>query len=520
MSFKFNPFTGNLDISGTDGGGPQYVLKSGDTMAGKLIVAANDTASKLNIGNALVGTSPTTTVNGDVWITNGNRLAYRSNSTVYNTAQTNLQNTFNQPQAVDASSATTALRVTQRGAGEALRVEDETTPDATAFVVSNAGKVGIGVTPDATVALSVDSTGVKFGDGTIQTTAASGGVTSISAGTTGLTPATATTGAVTLAGTLAVANGGTGSTTAPNALTALGAVAKAGDTMTGKLNLPASTLSSVPLNLGNGVSPTTTVAGDVFSSGNNIFFKGTTGGPYIFAYKNDTNTFLVPQIISTVSPTGDSAPALRITQAGGGEALRVEDQTTPDSTAFVVSTSGRVGVGVTPDATVALSVDATGVKFNDGTIQTTAAITTTAIRGQVSKMTSGTITIATAGTYQSTGLTATLDATTAVGMTLGTTDLFAVKNTSAATRVLKIYSSMDASSANNEILGIRMAKNGTSIPETECRNNTGSHNFAKLITNWMITMAPNDEVALFVANHSSTNSISLQRARVTASFAD
>jgi hypothetical protein len=36
----------------------------------------------------------------------------------------------------------------------------------------------------------------------------------------------------------------------------------------------------------------------------------------------------------------------------------------------------------------------------------------------------------------------------------------------------------------------------------------------------MITMAPNDEVALFVANHSSTNSISLQRARVTASFAD
>ena len=40
-----------------------------------------------------------------------------------------------------------------------------------------------------------------------------GGVTSFSAGTTGLTPSTATTGAVTLGGTLAVANGGTGSTT-------------------------------------------------------------------------------------------------------------------------------------------------------------------------------------------------------------------------------------------------------------------------------------------------------------------
>ena len=43
--------------------------------------------------------------------------------------------------------------------------------------------------------------------------AASGGGTSISFGSTGLTPSTATTGAVTVAGTLAVANGGTGVTT-------------------------------------------------------------------------------------------------------------------------------------------------------------------------------------------------------------------------------------------------------------------------------------------------------------------
>ena len=42
--------------------------------------------------------------------------------------------------------------------------------------------------------------------------ASSGGVTSFSAGTTGLTPATGTTGAVTLAGTLGIANGGTNST--------------------------------------------------------------------------------------------------------------------------------------------------------------------------------------------------------------------------------------------------------------------------------------------------------------------
>jgi hypothetical protein len=43
------------------------------------------------------------------------------------------------------------------------------------------------------------------------------GVTSFSAGTTGLTPSTATTGAITLAGTLAVANGGTGVTVSSGA---------------------------------------------------------------------------------------------------------------------------------------------------------------------------------------------------------------------------------------------------------------------------------------------------------------
>jgi hypothetical protein len=49
-------------------------------------------------------------------------------------------------------------------------------------------------------------------------------VSSISFGTTGLTPSTTTTGAVTVAGTLVVANGGTGATTAANARTNLGLV--------------------------------------------------------------------------------------------------------------------------------------------------------------------------------------------------------------------------------------------------------------------------------------------------------
>jgi hypothetical protein len=41
--------------------------------------------------------------------------------------------------------------------------------------VDQFGKVGIGVAPDATAALKVDTNGIMFGDGSVQTTAASGG---------------------------------------------------------------------------------------------------------------------------------------------------------------------------------------------------------------------------------------------------------------------------------------------------------------------------------------------------------
>jgi hypothetical protein len=141
------------------------------------------------------------------------------------------------------------------------------------------------------------------------------------------------------------------------------------------------------------------------------------------------------------------------------------------------------------------------------------------VRGQVSKMDAGTIDISTQGVYVSTGLTGTFDSTTASGTSLGTTNAFAVKNTSGATKLMQVYGSIDAktTSGNNKILGIKLAKNGTAIAETECRAFTGSGaEEAKLVTNWMISMAANDEVALFIANHSDDVDITLGRARLVA----
>ena len=141
------------------------------------------------------------------------------------------------------------------------------------------------------------------------------------------------------------------------------------------------------------------------------------------------------------------------------------------------------------------------------------------VRGQVSKTDSGTINIVTQSVYVTTGLTGTFDSTTANGMTLGTTNAFAVKNTSGATKLMQVYGSIDAktTSGNNKVLGIKLAKNGTAIDQTECRAFTGSGaEEAKLVTNWMISMAANDEVSLFVANHSSTEDISFGRGRLVA----
>jgi len=93
----------------------------------------------LNVG--IGGTSTNASVPGDLWIsTGGTNLNFRDATgswrILVNTSNTN---TFSAPQVIDTTNASAALRVTQKGTGNAIEVEDSTSPDATRFVVDQFG---------------------------------------------------------------------------------------------------------------------------------------------------------------------------------------------------------------------------------------------------------------------------------------------------------------------------------------------------------------------------------------------
>jgi hypothetical protein len=149
-----------------------YALLSGATFTGKVTFTSVSGVAGLNIG--IGGTNTSATSPGDMWITSGGiRLNYRDAfGTLHTIANVNSINQFTAGQSIDVNSGFNALRITQRGTGNALVVEDSTTPDSTAFIIDQHGKVGIGVAPDASAALKVDGNGIMFGDGTVQYTAA------------------------------------------------------------------------------------------------------------------------------------------------------------------------------------------------------------------------------------------------------------------------------------------------------------------------------------------------------------
>jgi hypothetical protein len=166
-----------------------YVLKSGSTMEGRLVMAATTDQAKANIGGALAIPAPGSSIAGDVWISNQSKLTFSPTlGTAIAVAGLSQSNQFNQQQTIGAGTAVTSLVVNPSGTGRAATFTANSSAPAVAITQSGTG-----------AALSVDSKGILFYDNTTQSGATRHyavdlAATSNQAGTsnTGVTPNTFT----------------------------------------------------------------------------------------------------------------------------------------------------------------------------------------------------------------------------------------------------------------------------------------------------------------------------------------
>jgi hypothetical protein len=137
-------------------------------------------------------------------------------------------------------------------------------------------------------------------------------------------------------------------------------------------------------------------------------------------------------------------------------------------------------------------------------------------RGQISIQNGTTPTnIVTAGVFEPAGVNGTLDASVSIDFETLTDGDFGMRYTGATTRTFWIFGSFDCSDGNNRTLAIRMAKNNTAIPSTECRAFTSSGGAeAKLVSNWMIELSTDDEISLIIANITHADDITIRRGRL------
>ncbi len=159
------------------------------TVNGITLTGTVTSTGNLTLGGTLSGVNLASQVTGTLPIANGGT---GTTSTTFANLTTNVTGTL--PVANGGTGVTTST-----GTGSTVL---SASPTFTGTPLSTTAAVNTNTTQIATTAFVQT-----------QIAAIAAGVSSFSAGTTGLTPATATTGAVTLAGTLAVANGGTGTAT-------------------------------------------------------------------------------------------------------------------------------------------------------------------------------------------------------------------------------------------------------------------------------------------------------------------
>jgi hypothetical protein len=140
------------------------------------------------------------------------------------------------------------------------------------------------------------------------------------------------------------------------------------------------------------------------------------------------------------------------------------------------------------------------------------------MRGLLVRQTSGTVDIITAGVYVPMNLAGTLDSDVSFNLVAsGAPNVTGLKNDTDQTRTVIFIATYDGKGGNNHAIGLKLALNGVPIDASECRTFGGSTGqLGKAMTQYMMRVAPNDEITMWAANIDSTTDITVDRFKLLA----
>lgn len=93
-------------------------------------------------------------------------------------------------------------------------------------------------------------------------------------------------------------------------------------------------------------------------------------------------------------------------------------------------------------------------------------------------------------------------------------DGFGLRNISGRTKIMFCMASADTSTGNNRTTGLRLAKDGVGIPLSVCTATTGTQNFAKLMSQYLIKVEHDQVISAQIANISGSQNVTALRAKL------